>query len=76
MSSLFEKIHDLNTIIAFSPPWIPFATIVLKTMVGSMRDEPRHPRIPNGRSGCIGQTDMMCCLSGVVAVLFSLNSNL
>ena len=66
---LVSEIHRLS-------PWNPFSTIVLKTMVGMWRGEPRHPSIPNGRSGCFGQTDMMCCLSGVVAILFSLNSDL
>ena len=66
---LVSEIHRLA-------PWIPFATIVLKTMVESSRYKPRHPRIPNGRSGCIGQTDVMSYLNGVVAILFILNSDL
>ena len=66
---LVSEIHRLT-------PWIPFSTIVLKTMVGSLRDQPRHPSIPNGRSGCFGQTDVMSLLNGVVAILFSLNSDL
>ncbi len=66
---LVSEIHRLS-------PWNPFSTIVLNTMVGSLQDQPRHPSIPDGRSGCLGQTDMVFCLGGVVAILFILNSDL
>ena len=66
---LVSEIHRLS-------PWNPFATAAFEAAVGMWQYKPRHPSIPNGRSGCFGQTDGVFRLNGVVAILFSLNSDL